>query len=260
MTADDEGRIDEEDFRTRLRALLAARTDLSCAGLSRALGRNHAYLQQYLTRRSPRRLPLEDKLALARCAGIAPADLGLAAAFSGRAAGGGLLDDMPVFTGHDLAVLRTWIHRHTDRAGSDRPLTEDASCGEIRARRRSACETLSGWLSASWSRSVFAFRSADNALAPTIRTGDILFVDGSLRRPHDDGIYLCDLGATGVAVRRIFRRGQDRLLLIADNIPAGGASEVPADGLAILGRVVAVFHPLGGDRPPSPSAGRLPES
>ncbi len=262
MTADNEGHIDEDDFRKRLRALIAARADLSCAALSRVLGRNHAYLQQYLTRRSPRRLPLEDKLALAHHAGIAPESLGLAAVLPERAARGRLLDDMPVFTVHDVAALRTWVRRRTERAGSDRPLTGGSSAGAVSLCRRPSLKTktLSQWLPASWTRSVFVFRSGDNALAPTIRAGDLLFVDSGLRRLHDDGIYLCDLGATGVAVRRIFRRARNRLLLVADNIPAGAASEVPADNLAILGRVVAVFHPLSDTWSPPSSDDRLQES
>ncbi len=260
MTADDEGHIDEEDFRKRLRALLAARTDLSCAGLSRALGRNHAYLQQYLTRRSPRRLPLEDKLALARHAGIAPESLGLAAVLPAPAACNTLLDDMPVFTGQDAAALRAWIRRQTGQVSNDRPLAGGPSLEEPHPHPSPSRKTLSQWLPASWTRSVFAFRSGDNALAPTIRAGDLLFIDSSCRWPQDDGIYLCDLGAMGVAVRRIFRRGPNRLLLVADNLPAAAASEVPADGLTILGRVVAVFHALSGNWPPSSADGRPKEA
>ena len=260
MTAGDEGHIDEEDFRNRLRALLAARADLSCAGLSRALGRNHAYLQQYLTRRSPRRLPLEDKLALARHAGVAPERLGLTTVFPEHLAGGRPLDEMPVFSAHDLGELRKWLRRQRRQAGPERPVPGISAAQETLSCVPPSAQTLSRWLPASWTRSVFAFRSADNALAPTIRSGDLLFVDSGLRRPHDDGIYLCDLGVTGVAVRRIFRRAQGCLLLVADNMPTSAASEVPADAITILGRVVAVFHPLGGNWPPAFSGNRPRES
>lgn len=44
----------------------AQRRDESLAGLSRLVGRNAAYLQQFVERRTPRRLPEDIRLALAQ--------------------------------------------------------------------------------------------------------------------------------------------------------------------------------------------------
>lgn len=55
------------DDSPRLRlAMLAADRGASLAGLSRMIGRNAAYLQQYVERGSPRRLGEDDRLALAQ--------------------------------------------------------------------------------------------------------------------------------------------------------------------------------------------------
>jgi len=53
------------DVRAEL-AQLVERDGVSLAALSRAIGRNPAYLQQFLKKGSPARLPEEERRALAR--------------------------------------------------------------------------------------------------------------------------------------------------------------------------------------------------
>ena len=65
----------EAEERDALIALAAARGS-SFAALSRMLGRNPAYLQQYVRRASPRRLEERDRRALAAFFGVDEADLG----------------------------------------------------------------------------------------------------------------------------------------------------------------------------------------
>lgn len=57
-------------------ARLVAERQLRLASLSRVLGRNPAYLQQYLTRGSPRHLPERDRARLAEYLGVDEALLG----------------------------------------------------------------------------------------------------------------------------------------------------------------------------------------
>src|SRR5260370_31440258 len=58
---------------------LARRPDLDLKNLSLTIGRNHAYLQQYLMRGSPRQLPEAARLGLAALLGVSPDDLRSAA-------------------------------------------------------------------------------------------------------------------------------------------------------------------------------------
>lgn len=63
------------DPRQTLAALVQRHGD-SLAALSRWLGRNDAYLQQFITRGSPRRLNEDDRRMLARYYGIDERQLG----------------------------------------------------------------------------------------------------------------------------------------------------------------------------------------
>src|SRR5258707_14137454 len=54
---------------------LERRPDLDLKKLSLAIGRNHAYLQQYLMRGSPRELPETARHGLAPLLGVSPDDL-----------------------------------------------------------------------------------------------------------------------------------------------------------------------------------------
>src|SRR5882724_8686707 len=54
---------------------LARRPDLDLKNLSLTIGRNHAYLQQYLMRGSPRELPEAARHGLAALLGVSPDDL-----------------------------------------------------------------------------------------------------------------------------------------------------------------------------------------
>src|ERR1700749_812650 len=58
---------------------LARRPDLDLKNLSLTIGRNHAYLQQYLMRGSPRELPEAARHGLAALLGVSPDDLRSAA-------------------------------------------------------------------------------------------------------------------------------------------------------------------------------------
>ena len=64
------------DPRAALRSLVAASAGESLASLSRLIGRNEAYLQQWMTRGTPRVLAEADRALLARYLGVAEAVLG----------------------------------------------------------------------------------------------------------------------------------------------------------------------------------------
>lgn len=53
-----------QDVRSTVQRLAAERNETLC-GLSRLIGRNDAYLHQFVTRGTPRRLPEDERLRLA---------------------------------------------------------------------------------------------------------------------------------------------------------------------------------------------------
>ncbi len=90
--------------RTLLVATLARRPDLDLQKLSLAIGRNHAYLQQYLVRGAPRELPEPARQALAPLLGVHADDLRSDAPRPGPATGAEAPPrpedgaDLPVYT------------------------------------------------------------------------------------------------------------------------------------------------------------------
>lgn len=83
---------------------LSRRPDLDLKNLSLMIGRNHAYLQQYLMRGSPRELPESVRHGLAPLLGVSPDDLRSTGAPAGKPVGDarGLavradVDDLPVY-------------------------------------------------------------------------------------------------------------------------------------------------------------------
>ena len=89
--------------RNLLVATLARRPDLDLETLSRAIGRNHAYLRQYVMRGSPRELPEAVRQAVAAKLGLkaddlraaGPRDAGPAPRPTPRTAAS--TDDLPVY-------------------------------------------------------------------------------------------------------------------------------------------------------------------
>ncbi len=67
--------VREPDVRGRLQKLADER-GVSLAGLSRLVGKNASYLQQFVTRGSPKRLGEDERLRLAQFFGIDERELG----------------------------------------------------------------------------------------------------------------------------------------------------------------------------------------
>lgn len=98
---DDE--VSEGDPRATLAALVAERRE-EYAGLSRLIGRNPAYIQQYVKRGTPRRLAEQDRRVLADYLGVSEVVLGGPAEEPSQAAGGALRADPVAIPRYDLAA------------------------------------------------------------------------------------------------------------------------------------------------------------
>ena len=196
-----------EDQRAALMAL-AEKSGDSLSRLSRLLGRNAAYLQQFVQRGTPRLLSETDRETLARWFGVDEAELGgpvrapevqvprldVAAA----AGAGALADDRPAeaTVRFDPAFLRS--------AGiSARALAMIAVQGD--------------------------------SMLPTLEHGDTILVDTDDRR-GGPGIHVLRLDGA-LVVKRIARTGEG-VRLLSDNPAFDPVVIGPADRLDIVGRVV----------------------
>ena len=205
-----EAKGDQADPRSALAAIAEAQGE-SLAALSRLIGRNPAYLQQYVMRGSPRLLAEADRHRLAAYLGVDEAVLGapepraaLPAMIpisridvEASAGPGGLIEEDRV-TGADWidpALLRRWHVR-----------AEDASI--VRAR--------------------------GDSMLPTIADGDEMLIDrGDRRLAERAAIYVIRLDGALMVKRVLIQAG--KVAIISDN-PA--FAPIHADTVDIIGRVI----------------------
>ncbi len=194
------------------------------AGLSRLLGRNPAYVQQFIKRGSPRRLSEEDRRRLARYFGVDEATLGGEASAANDRAGPVIVPmlDVGASAGGGAAVdgERTRAHAAFDPAW----LRKVASGG---------ADKLS------------IIRVEGDSMVPTLADGDEILVDradatGRLR----DGIYVLRLDGALMVKRLAFNPAARTVTIRSDN-PAYPSWEDcdPAD-VELVGRAVWVGRRL----------------
>lgn len=210
------------------------------AALSRMIGRNAAYVQQFIKRGSPRRLAERDRALLAAYFAIderllgAPASAPFASepAFVARPRTAPLPGSVP--PGALLPVPR---------------LDVGASAGPGAIADSERAEAMFGF-DPRWLRRLSAnpgqlaiIRVEGDSMVPTLADGDEIMVDaadgaGRLR----DGIYVLRRDET-LLVKRLAcgsgaSKGRRRVAIVSDNDAYPAERDVPIDKLTIVGRVV----------------------
>ncbi|MGE7204048.1 S24 family peptidase [Sphingomonas sp. NPDC019816] len=195
-----------QEVRSALQAL-AEQAGVSLAALSRMLGRNDAYLQQFVQRGSPRTLAEADRRQLAEFFGVPEVRLGAA-----HAAGPVLLPR--------LAVAAS--------AGPGATVDDEVMIGVEALDRRLARRLGLSDGTAS------VIRVRGDSMAPGLMEGDHLVVDETDRRPGKrGGLYIIRIGEA-LMVKRV-RAEAGGLVATSDN-PA--APPVPEGPMTVVGRVV----------------------
>src|SRR5690606_30817739 len=186
----------------------------SLAALSRLIGRNGTYLQQFITKGSPRRLAESDRRVLAEFFGVPESELGGEAARDSR----------------------------TDRDFVDvprLPLDDSAGPGAVAAEAVpfDASRFSSRWLRQQGlaAKMLSAIAVAGDSLEPVLRDGDEILVDRT-PRPLRDGIHVVRLGEA-LHVKRVQAGRPGQLTLISAN-PAYPPIEVGLGDVDVVGRVV----------------------
>lgn len=213
----------DEDSRIALQRLIEDRGE-DYAGLSRLLGRNPAYVQQYIKRGTPRRLAEEDRRRLARYFGVEEALLG--APLPDTKAGG------------MVPVPRLDIGAAAGAGAFD---------GDERARGHIAFD-------AAWLRGVASgapdllsiIRVAGDSMVPALADGDEILVDrgdagGRLR----DGIYVLRIEGTLVVKRLALNPATRTVSVRSDNPAYPGWPDCALDAIDIVGRVVWTGRRIG---------------
>jgi len=207
--------------RARLVALAAER-GVSLSALSGLLGRNAAYLQQFVRKGSPRKLEENDRRTLAEFFGVDEAELGAPPRDTILTVGAGA----PA--------------RAADWADIPRlPLGASAGPGTL-AQDSAPTDRLR--FSGRWLRQqglepamLSVIEVEGDSMEPTLRDGDEILVDRS-PRPLRSGLHVIRLDDV-LLVKRLEPGSAGTLLVISDN-PAYPRMERPRAEVAIIGRVV----------------------
>ncbi len=209
------------DPRAELERLIQSHGD-DYSALSRLVGRNPAYIQQFIKRGSPKNLPERERSILARYYGVDPQLLGA------PEEAGGKRDSLKLVP--KLAVGAS--------AGAGALADGEALAGKVGFDKQ--------WLRKLGvePRNVSLIRVDGDSMQPALNDGDDIMVDkGAALKPLRDGIHVIRIDGV-LMVKRLARAPGGRLSVLSDN-PAypSWPDRDPAE-VQVVGRVVWVGRRL----------------
>ncbi|GGB86941.1 hypothetical protein GCM10011494_01570 [Novosphingobium endophyticum] len=202
--------MDNPDPRAKLLELAEAR-GVSLSALSRMIGKNASYLQQFVRKGSPRKLEELDRGKLARFFGIDESELGKVKENSSA----------------------DWIDVPRLAIGASAGAGALPADEEVFAAIRFSPRWLRGMGLDPEMLSVIVVTG--DSMEPTLRDGDEILVDRTMRALHD-GIHVVRLGES-LLVKRIETGRGGRLVLLSDN-PAYRPIDCGPEEVQVIGRVV----------------------
>lgn len=212
----------DDDPRRMLDRLLTEK-GVDYAQLSARIGRNPAYIQQYIKRGSPRRLGEQDRARIAAYLGVSEALLGGPAL---RVAA-----PTPRARGRDLVLVPKLAIGAS--AGPGASVDGEAVEGEVAFDPR--------WLRdlGANPRALSIIRVEGDSMAPTLGDGDDILVDGGDAAARlRDGIYVLRMDDV-LMVKRIARApGPGRVSVISDNPHYRSWDDLPLSAIRLVGRVI----------------------
>jgi phage repressor protein C with HTH and peptisase S24 domain len=224
----------EQDVRQTLERLIAAR-GVSFAGVSQLLGKNPAYIQQFIKRGTPKRLDERDRRILAQFFGVSEQALG--APDEALVPGQGRAMRGPVRSGapRSLPQRMRLIPRLAvgASAGPGALADDEAPVAEIAFDE--------AWLRrlGAGSDAVTMIRVEGDSMAPTLSDGDDILVamHGGTGTPRRDGIHVLRMD-DALIVKRLAFRPDGRLSVTSDNALYPSFPDLAPEGVHIVGRVI----------------------
>jgi phage repressor protein C with HTH and peptisase S24 domain len=212
-----------DDVRATLDQLIRDRGD-DYASLSRLLGRNAAYVQQFIHRGVPRKLDEDDRRTLAEYFGVAETILGGPA--------------LPIAQNTSRAMARenvTLVPRLEvgASAGPGALDADDAPLGQIGFETR-------------WLRQLTAnpgalsiIQVSGDSMNPTLTDGDDILVDrADAAERIRDGIYVLRVDESLIVKRLAINPAQRSFTVRSDNPAYPDWNDVSPDGIDVVGRVI----------------------
>ena len=203
-----------ENPRAALDQLIADSGD-DYAGLSKLIGRNAAYVQQFIKRGTPKKLPESERGILARYFGVDERVLGGVASPAGRAG------------------LRTIPKLDVGASAGPGAMNEgEALSGKIGFDEK--------WLRKLGvdPKQLSLIRVEGDSMLPTLADGDDIMVDrAAANKPLRDGIHVIRMDDV-LMVKRLARGPAGRLSVLSDNPAYPDWVDVDGAGVTVVGRVV----------------------
>ncbi len=220
-------------IRQRLDALIVSRGE-DYASLSRLIGRNPTYIQQFVKRGVPRRLSEDDRRKLARHFGIAERLLGGPEEMTSRA----VLARPGLQARHDDYVLIPFLDIGASagsgaETGIESPLAVLAfQASFVRGMTSGRAEALT------------VIHVEGDSMLPTLADGDQILVDSDDRERLRDGIYVLRTDDALLVKRLSVNPATRRLTIRSDNDAYPSWDDCDPAGVAVIGRVVWVGRKL----------------
>ncbi len=226
-----------DPVRTRIRKLISD-NGLDMKSLSLALGKNHAYLQQYLERGIPKELNERSRMLLAEQLGVDEAELG------------GPRGPRPGRAAVSVQEQIPEIDVHAGAGGGGFTALESHSSNGMTFSREVVRDhwRLPDWLLYSLnarSGNLAAFPVQGDSMAPTLLDGDVVFVDTRIRQPSPPGLFVLADEFGGVIVKRLevsSGPGDENVMVrVGSDNPHHLTKELRLDEISIVGRYVGRF-------------------
>lgn len=191
------------------------------AAISKMLGKNPAYIQQYIRRGSPRKLDEEDRRRLAEFYGVEEGVLGAPAVRESRRSG-------PVTSDGLLRIKQLQVGASAGPGSlADDEFAESMGFGPKWLRRLGIDPA---------NLSLIAVDG--DSMDPTLGDGDDIMVDhGASSRPLRDGIYVLRMDDV-LLVKRVAMGPSGKLSIRSDNPQYPDWEDVSAESVNIIGKVV----------------------
>mgnify|MGYP002778602924 FL=1 len=224
--------MDSIAIRQRLDALIASRGE-DYASLSRRIGRNPSYIQQFIKRGVPRRLSEGDRRALASHFGIAERLLG-----GPDAPARALLPRPGQASAADDYVLIPLLGIGAS-AGPGAVVDDDAPLATLAFQTRFVRTLASGRPDA-----LTVIHVEGDSMLPTLANGDQILVDTDDRERLRDGVYVLRVEDSLLVKRLSVNPASRRLSIRSDNDAYPNWDDVDPAGISVIGRVVWVGRKL----------------
>ena len=226
-----------DPVRKRIRQLIGEK-HLDLKSLSLALGKNHAYLQQYLERGIPKELNERSRMLLAEQLEVDEAELGAPRPARQGKSTPGLQEQIPE------------IDVHAGAGGGGFTALESHSTNGMTFSREVVRDhwRLPEWVLYSLNAkagNLAAFPVQGDSMAPTLLDGDVVFVDTRVRQPSPPGLFVLADEFGGVIVKRLevsSNPGEENIMVrVGSDNPHHMTKDLRLDEISIVGRYVGRF-------------------